>query len=77
MKIKRYDDRCDQFRQNRLFTSNQKRLFQELEGIKDETPIVPDAERSKALWSSICSKSKVHICQADWLNDIEENNYST
>ena len=47
MKIKRYDDRCDQFRQNRLFTSNQKKLFQELEGNKDETPIVPDAERSK------------------------------
>ena len=45
MKIKRYDDRCDQFRQNRLLTSNQQRLFQELEGNKDETPIVPDPEK--------------------------------
>ena len=55
------------------FTSNQQRLFQELEGNKDETPIVPDAERSKAFWSSIWSKSKVCNGQADWLNDIEEN----
>ena len=73
MKVKKYDDRCDQFRQNRLFTSNQQRLFQELEGNKDETPTVPDAERSKAFWSSIWSESKVYNDQADWLKDIEEN----
>ena len=72
MKIKRYGDRCDQFRQNRLFTSKQQRLFQELEGNKDQTPIVPDAERSKAFWSSIWSERKVYNDQADWLNDIEE-----
>ena len=73
MKIKRYDDRCDQFRQNRLFTSNQQRLFQELERNKNETPIVPDAERSKAFRSSIWSESKVYNNQVDWLNNIEEN----
>ena len=48
MKVKRYNDRCEQFRQNRIFTSNQQTLFQELEGNKDETSIVPDAERRKA-----------------------------
>ena len=69
MKIKRYDDRCDQFRQNRLFSSNQQRLFQELEGNKNETPIVPDAERSKAFWSLIWIESKVYNDQADWLYD--------
>ena len=73
MKIKRYDERCDQFRQNTLFTFNQERLFQELEGKKDETLRLPDAERSKAFWSSIWSESKVYNDQADWLNDIEEN----
>ena len=73
MKIKRYDDRCDQFRQNRLFTSNQQRLFQVLEGNKDKTPVIPDAERSKAFWSSIWSERKVYNGQVDWLNDVEEN----
>ena len=48
-------------------------MFQELEGNKDETPLVPDAERSKALWSSILSESKVYNDQADWRYDIEEN----
>ena len=48
-------------------------MFQELEGNKDETPLVPDAERSKAFWSSILSESKVYNDQADWRNDIEEN----
>ena len=44
-----------------------------MEGNKDETPIVLDAERSKAFWSLIWSESKVYNGQADWLNDIEEN----
>ena len=73
MNIKRYDDQCDLFRQNRLLTSNQQRLFQQLEGNKDETPIITDAERSRAFWSSIWSEGKVYNGQADWLNDIEEN----
>ena len=73
MKIKRYDDRCDQFRQNRLFTSNQQKLFQELEENKGEILIVTEDERSKSFWSSIWSESKVYNDQADWLNDIEEN----
>ena len=73
MKIKRYDDRCDQFRQNRLFTSNQQGLFQVLEGNKDKTPVIPDAERRKAFWSSIWSERKVYNGQVDWLNDVEEN----
>ena len=48
-------------------------MFREFEGNKDETLIVPDAERSKAFWSSIWSESKVYNGQADWLNDLEEN----
>ena len=73
IKIKSYNDRCDHFRQNRLFISNQQRLLQELEGNKNEPPVVPDAESSKGFWNSIWSESKVYNGQADWLNDIEEN----
>ena len=35
-KLERYDNRTKQFRQNRLFESNQKKLFDELEGKKDK-----------------------------------------
>ena len=45
-KLKRYDNRTKQFRQNRLFESNQKKLFDELEG-KERQTVMPDAEESR------------------------------
>ena len=42
-KVGRYDNMTEQYRQNRLFEANQKKLFSELEGVQRET-IVPDAE---------------------------------
>ena len=45
-KLERYENRVEQYRQNQLFESNQKRLINELEGTKREGAI-PDAEKSK------------------------------
>ena len=45
-KLERYDNRTKQYRQNRLFESNQKRLFNELEGAQRES-VIPDAEDSR------------------------------
>ena len=42
-KIERYDNRTKQYRQNRLFESNQKRLFHELE-VTQRKNVIPDAE---------------------------------
>ena len=42
-KIERYDNRTKQYRQNRLFESNQKRLFNELE-VTQRKNVIPDAE---------------------------------
>ena len=42
-KIERYDNRTKQYRQNRLFESNQKRLFNELE-VAQRKNVIPDAE---------------------------------
>ena len=44
-KLERYDNRTEQYRQNHLFESNQKKLFDELDGVERET-VVPDAEES-------------------------------
>ena len=51
-KLERYDNRTKQYRQNRLFESNQKRLFNELEGIQRESKI-PNAEESRRFWDDI------------------------
>ncbi|XP_063609949.1 uncharacterized protein LOC134783877 [Penaeus indicus] len=54
-KLERYDNRTEQYRQNRLFESNQKKLFEELDGVERET-VVPDAEESTRFWSDIWDK---------------------
>ena len=69
-KLNRYDKRTKQYRQNRLFETNQKKLFEELEGKTHET-IVPDAEESKQFWSEIWDQPVEHNGEAEWLKDIE------
>ena len=44
-KLERYDNRTEQYLQNRLFESNQKRLFNELEATQRQ--MRPDARESK------------------------------
>ena len=52
-KIKRYDQRINQFRQNRIFSVDQKKIYKELNGIEDRTNEVPDAEESRRFWGDI------------------------
>ena len=52
-KLKRYEDRNTQYRQNRMFESNQRRLFEELGGIERVNDTTPDAEESWAFWNRI------------------------
>ena len=46
-KIRKYEERNNQFMQNRLFQTNQKRLFDILEGKEKSDNITPNAEESK------------------------------
>ena len=52
-KIKRYESRREQCRQNRLFQSNQKRLFDMIDGIERGDDILPDAVESMQFWNGI------------------------
>ena len=45
-KLKWYEDRQKQYRQNRMFETNQKRLFEEIEGIGKNNDLIPDAEEA-------------------------------
>ena len=51
-KLEKYDNKTEQNRQNRLFESNQKRFFNELEGTQRES-VITDAEESRRFWSDI------------------------
>ena len=50
-KIKRYNERIKQYKQNRLFTIDQKNLFAELNGKTKESNEIPDADQSRVFWS--------------------------
>ena len=70
-KIDRYEKRINQFRINRMFSSNQKRVFVELNGevIKENT--VPNEEESRKFWSEIWDNPVEHNDDAEWLREIE------
>ena len=69
-KLERYDNRTKQYRQNRLFESNQKRLFNELQGAQRES-VIPDAEESRRFWSDIWDQAVTHRESTDWLRKVE------
>ena len=56
-KRERYDNRTEQYRQNRLFESNQKKLFNEFEGTKRES-VTLDTKESRRLWSDMWDQAR-------------------
>ena len=48
------------------FTSNQRSLFQKLEGEIEKTPFEHDSEESRVFWSSVWIKAKAHNKEAEW-----------
>jgi hypothetical protein len=71
-KLKRYEQRVRQYQQNKLFKIDQKKVYQELNGIFERgEKIVPDASESVAFWGEIWSKEKNHNMEAGWLKDMK------
>ena len=71
-KINKYEERNKQFLQNRLFQTNQKRLFEIIEGIERNSDITPDAEESKTFWGDIWDNEVKHNEQAKWIQEVED-----
>ena len=53
VKLKRYEDRVNQYKNNRMFVQNQKRVYQQRDGIRIINNEKPNAEESKQFWSDI------------------------
>ena len=70
-KIKRFSNRINQYRQNRLFQNNRHRFYQELneEGQQQENE-APDQGEARRFWLDICSKEVEHNKDAEWLEDF-------
>ena len=46
-KLKRYEERVNQYKINRMFVQNQKRVYQQMDGIRNINNEKPNAEESK------------------------------
>ena len=72
-KLKRYEARTEQYIQNRLFQTNQKKLFERLEK-KEETcqQEMPEKESTVKFWNDIWNQPVNHNENANWLGKVEE-----
>ena len=59
--LKRYEQRIEQYRVNRMYQQDQKRVYQEMSGKQGGEKVIPDAEKSVRFWSG------------NWNNDIHHN----
>ena len=70
-KIRKYEDRNNQYLQNRLYETNRKRLYELIEGEDRDASIKPDAEESLKFWGNIWGKEIKHNEEAEWLKEVE------
>ena len=68
-KIKRYQQRIDQFRINKLFQQDQKKVYQQLSR-KTAIHEKPDAKESEEFWSNIWGKEVKHNANAEWFKEL-------
>ena len=70
-RMERYTKRVKQYRQNKLFETNQTRLYQESNGENMSETVAPDAEHSKEFWSGIWDDPVTHNVSGEWLKDVQ------
>ena len=68
-KIRRYQDRTVHYKQNRMYQSNQKRLFEKIETMETDNTITLDADENKAFWGNIWDNPVVLIGLRNWRTD--------
>ena len=70
-KVKRYEQRIEQFRQNRIFDLDQKKIYAELNRNEIRSNDVPNAEECTKFWGNIWGVRKKHNREAEWLKDLK------
>ena len=70
-RMERYTNRVKQDRQNKLLETNQRRLYQELNGENISETVAPDAEQGKEFWSGIWDNPVTHNASVELLKDIQ------
>ena len=69
-KLKRYEERVDQYKINRMFVQNQRRVYQQMDGLRNINNEKRNAEDSKEFWSNIWDSEKEHERNAEWVREL-------
>ena len=75
-KLMRYDQRIEQYEQNRLYRVDQKRFYHEINGERTNEAVIPDSDESQKFWSDIWSNEIEHKEDAEWLQELKETTTS-
>ena len=68
-RLKRYQQRVKQYRQNRTFQNNERKFYQQLGGHDTKTYQQPYARETEQFWTKIWQLKK-HNEKAEWINDM-------
>ena len=68
-RLKRYRQRVKQYRQNRAFQNNERKLYQQLGGSDMKTYQQPDIKETERFWTKIWQPKK-HYENAELINNI-------
>ena len=71
VKIKRYDERCQQFKQNHLLRTNQKLFYKTPYGKERGETVLPDPTEATSFFCKIWSEEVGHNERASELEDVE------
>ena len=71
VKVKRYDQRIEQFRQNRIFDLDQKKIKEELNRNEIRSNDVPNAEECTKSLGNIWGVRKEHNRETEWMKDLK------
>ena len=69
--VKRYKQRIEQFRQNRISDLNQKKIYMELNMNGIRFNYLPNAEECTKFWGDIWSVRKEHNREEEWQKDLK------
>ena len=70
-KVERYEARIEQFRQNRLFRTDQQRFYQQLNTGNQSSDEIPDKNKTTKFWSELWDNPVEHNKNAAWIQSVE------
>ena len=71
-RLRRYNKRSEQYKQNKMFREDSKRFYRELGKKTIQTEKPPDIREVKKIWQKILEQEVKHNQDAQWIKDQEE-----